>query len=471
MLTRRLAIANPMTRKFSGLLLKIVPLWLLGLQGIASAQDFSPLDTSAVAPTSILPATSDTTVVQQSNQFTILGGQSSSGTTPNIVHQFHQFNVGTADTANFVVTPDVANVISLINDLQPSEIDGLLRLISSEPNVDSNANLFLVNPAGIVFGENATFNIPANLTATTASGLLFEDMYHLSIDGSVSEIALPASGSTVKGGTSVATVDNLTGDPNGYVFSAASASSTALDPLSQELPTGSIHNRGTLQVSPQASITFVGQYIQNDGDLATHGGTITLVAVPGENLLRLSQTGSLLSLDLIPTASLAAFSAIDLPQRLTGGDDPGANQIRSNSDGSQVITNTLPLTPAPGKVLVRGTIDVSDSSGQGVVNITGEHVNLIGGDIHADGVSQAGTISIGEVSVDDGMDTETVWVDRNSTLSTNAPTGTGGVIRVRATDTVRFYGEATAEGANPTLDGTVILDAGENLDIRKPVAR
>ncbi|MEM7063631.1 MAG: filamentous hemagglutinin N-terminal domain-containing protein [Cyanobacteria bacterium P01_B01_bin.77] len=461
-----------MTLNFSHLLWMAVPLGLLGLQSAASAQLSQP---AATVSTSILPATSDTTVIQQADQFNILGGQSSNGATPNVVHQFQEFNLGTADAANFVIDPDVANVISLINDLQPSTINGLLKLTSSDPNVASAANLFLVNPAGIVFGENMSLNLPAGLTATTASGLLFEDLYRLSIDGSVSEIALRDSTAATK--TGVATIQNLTGDPNGYFFVAEATSTAALDPLSPELPSGSIHNQARLQVSPQATVTLIGSYIQNDGVIVASGGTVNLVAVSGDSLLRLSQAGNLLSLDLTATDTPTSLSSTDVPLRLTGGHNQGATQIEITRDGSQLLTSPPPLTPDTGKILVRGTIDVSDENVQGTVNIVGEQINLIGSDIHADSAQQAGTISIGNRPANSNVNSEYVLIDRNSTLSADSTLpadstiGSGGVIQIRATDTVRFYGEATATGANTTLDGTVILDAGEDLDIRKPTAR
>ena len=116
MLTRRLAVANPMTCKFFYLLLAAAPLWMPGLQSEASAQVSTNLSLTApttqpsvVPPTTIAPATVDTSVAQQGNEFIITGGQTSAGTDPNLVHQFQQFDLSTTDTATFVVTPDVAD--------------------------------------------------------------------------------------------------------------------------------------------------------------------------------------------------------------------------------------------------------------------------------------------------------------------------------------------------------------------------
>ncbi|MEA5463009.1 two-partner secretion domain-containing protein [Leptothoe sp. PORK10 BA2] len=473
-----------------------MPLWLLNFHTTASAQltiEVAPAITPAAAtPTIIQPATSDTSVVRESNQFNILGGQSSGGTAPNLIHQFQQFDLGSADAANFVVDPNVANVISLINALQPSSIDGLLKVTSNDLSQATSANLFLVNPAGIVFGENVSLSLPANLTATTASGLLFDETYLLSIDGSVSDLDSSAGGSVISINAiaptlSTPTINNLTGNPIGYLMLSAPASSVALDPLSPELPTGSIENQGSLEVTPQATITFIGHYIQNDGKLVAPGGTINLVATAGDTLLRLNQPGSLLSFDVVPADTLAAIATTAVPdtlattelaQLLTGGNEQSATEIVVNSDGSQTLTNSPPsLAPTPGTVLVRGVVDVSDdhlaapNSSPGQVTMLGNQINLVGGDIFANGVSQAGTLSIGGMPVEDGFSAAYVLVDRNSTLQANSETSQGGSIDIWANHTVRFYGTATATGARPQLDGTVTIEAGKVLDIRPPAAR
>ena len=485
MLIRCLATDGPMILKILSLLLPIAPLWALSFQGIAFAQATPPSETSGGVSTRIQPATSDTTVVRQSNQLNIVGGQSTGGADANVIHQFERFNLNAEDTASFVVDPDVANVISLINDSQPSTINGLLRLIGNEPNLESNANLFLVNPAGVIFGADVRLSIPANLTATTASGLLFQDRYLLSVDGAVSEIALPnRSGES----SSVApSITDLEGTPSGYLMLTESAGSfDPFDPFSATLPTGSIQNQGELEVSPSSSITLVGQYVQNDGDIVAPGGAVTLTANSGNNLLRLSPPGSLITLDVVPADTLALVSPLsensaiaalpntDLAQLLTGGNNQGANRIEINADGSQTLTSEPPLTPTAGSVLVRGTIDVSDntpvggSGSPGQVTVLGDQINLIGGHISADGISHAGTISIGGMPIEDSFSAAYVVVDRNSGVSANSRESQAGIISIWANDTVQFYGEATATGGSSDLDGIISIDAGVEVDIRQP---
>lgn len=517
-LTNRLAVANPMTCKFFYVFLTAaIPFWISGLHRAAiaqvSAETTLPIDITIepapATPTNIQPATPATTVVQQDNQFTIIGGQSSGTTAPNLIHQFQQFDLGSTDEANFVVNPDVANVISLINDIQPSSIDGLLKLTSSDPNFASGANLFLMNPAGIIFGENISLNLPADLTATTASALLFENTYLLSIDGTVSEIALPTDESSEVSSITLVppSINSLTGDPNGYLLLSAPISSPIsdplattlpLDPLAATLPLGSIENQGNLQVAPQAALTLVGQYIQNDGSLVAPGGAVNILAKSGDNLLRLSQPGSLLTLDVIPAATLelispvadqssaAALPSTALAQLLTGGNEESATNIVSNPDGSQTLVSSQSLMPTPGTVLVRGVVDVSNSipadqtsdldahsipteqaSTSGTVNILGDQINLIDGNINANGIDAAGNVFIGGMPVVDNFRAAYVTVDRDSEITANSSQGNGGTIYVWADDAIQFFGSATATGIDPSQDGSVIIDSGGLIDIRQ----
>jgi hypothetical protein len=44
-------------------------------------------------------------------------------------------------------------------------INGLIQV------TEGKSNLFLMNPAGMIFGPNASLNVPASFTATTANGI------------------------------------------------------------------------------------------------------------------------------------------------------------------------------------------------------------------------------------------------------------------------------------------------------------
>ncbi|MBC1238241.1 filamentous hemagglutinin N-terminal domain-containing protein [Nostoc sp. 2RC] len=85
----------------------------------------------------------------------------------NLFHSFQEFNVSQGRGAYFLINnSDIQNVLTRITGKNPSEIFGTLGIIS-----DSNPNLFLINPNGIIFGRNASLDVGGSFVATTANGI------------------------------------------------------------------------------------------------------------------------------------------------------------------------------------------------------------------------------------------------------------------------------------------------------------
>lgn len=116
----------------------------------------------------ILPDTSlpNPSRVDLQGQFQYIRGGTDAGA--NLFHSFEQFNVNAGETAYFDNALSIDNIITRVTGDRPSQIDGLIR-------TNGIANLFLLNPKGILFGETAQLDIGGSFFASTADRVLFED--------------------------------------------------------------------------------------------------------------------------------------------------------------------------------------------------------------------------------------------------------------------------------------------------------
>lgn len=359
------------------------------------------------------------------NRFDITGG-TISGDGANLFHSFRQFNLGNGQTANFIATPQIQNILSRVTGNQPSVINGLLQVTGS------NANLFLINPAGIVFGNNARLNVSGDFTATTATGVGFgnNNWFYSS------------------GNNNYAT---LNGNPESFLFD-----------LTQP---GAVINTGNLSLTSGQDLALLGGAVLNTGNLASSGGNITLMAVPGTSLVRLSQAGYLLSLDIdtrrfsrgvaTPTGSaLAQITPLSLPRLLTGSAEVtglGASNLPLLGLGSEIPSFN-------GSTIISGALDVSGALG-GNVQILGDRIFVVNGEINASGINGGGNVLIGGnfqggggtptasqtyiISLGSPSENRQSLINADSLL-----TGDGGVVIVWSNQGTVFAGNISARGAS-----------------------
>jgi len=91
----------------------------------------------------------------------------------NLYHGFESFSISADETATFSGSNNIKNIISRVSGNNASNIDGTLR------STISGANLWLLNPNGVLFGENASLDITGSFYSSTADYLKFanDDQY------------------------------------------------------------------------------------------------------------------------------------------------------------------------------------------------------------------------------------------------------------------------------------------------------
>jgi filamentous hemagglutinin family protein len=370
----------------------------------------------------------NTSVTSTGNQYDINGGALSDDG-KNLFHSFNQFGLNQNQIANFLSNSSIQNILGRVTGGNPSVINGLIQVSGG------NSNLFLMNPAGIIFGAGASLNVPAAFTATTATGIGF------ATDDNTNWF-------NATGANNYAA---LNGTPSSFDFSVSQP--------------GSIVNAGQLAVGQGQNLTLLGGTVVNTGQLQASGGNILVAGVPGSSLVRLSQPGNVLSLEIQPpSATNGTVPVLSLPQLLTGGGQDTNTNLTVNSNGKVELTNTGVEIPTDmGSAVVAGSVDTSGQTG-GTVQVLGNKVGLFGATINASGTSGGGTVLIGGDEQGKGTvpNASRTYVSPDSVISANGLlNGNGGRVIIWADEVTGFYGNINARGGANSGDGGFVEVSGK----------
>ncbi|BAY60284.1 filamentous hemagglutinin outer membrane protein [Calothrix brevissima NIES-22] len=248
----------------------------------------------------------------------------------NLFHSFSEFNIDSARGAYFTNPSGIENILTRVTGNNASQILGNLGVLGK-------ANLFLINPNGIIFGKDAVLDIRGSFTATTADGIRFGENGLFSATNPQSSNLL-----TVKPGA---------------LFSNA---------LSNQQAT--INNQGNLTVDAGKNINLFAANVINTG---------TLTAPKG--IVQLTGTENLITRGNIATATLFLNT-----KNLTIGENENATVDKTTLEGLSGNTN----------LILQGTNDIT------VDALTNNTLNLANGSGKIAFIADADRDGIGNFQMD-----------------------------------------------------------------------
>ncbi|MEH1948582.1 MAG: filamentous hemagglutinin N-terminal domain-containing protein [Nostoc sp.] len=422
-----------------------------------------------ITPDSTLP--NNSSVTTQDNISTIEGGTQAGS---NLFHSFQQFSVPTGSTAYFNNAVDIQNIISQVTGKSISNIDGLIR-------ANGTANLFLINPNGIIFGRNAQLNIGGSFLASTASSLKFADgtlfsataylttplltvsvPIGLQYEGAASGMLVQGAGLAVQPGKTLALVGGDVNLNGGILF--APGGRVDLGGLAGEGTVGLNFTGNNLTLYFPEGVARTDVSLTNGTNVNVRAGGSGSIAINAENL-KLEGTSGLLAginsglgsigsvaedieINAIATINLTSGSFIEndvLPRAVGKG---GGIKITA---GSLFVTN--------GAQLGAGT---SGQGNAGSVNINARDTVSFDGvsaysTVESQGVGKGGNINItaGSLFVTNGAQLQ----------SLSRGQGDAGSVNINARDTVSFDGVGSSDrlpsGAFSTMENEAVGNGGD----------
>ena len=317
-----------------------------------------------ITPDGSLPNNSN--VRLEGNTFNITGGTQAGS---NLFHSFGQFSLPTGGTAFFNNALDIQNIIGRVTGGSISNIDGLIR-------ANGAANLFLINPSGIVFGKNASLNVGGSFLASTASSLKFADGFEFS--------------ATAPQSTPLLTINV----PIGLQFGQNPGSIQ-----NQSVATNSNGESVGLQVEPGKTLALVGGEVTLDGGwLQAANGRIELAAVAALGTVNFQGNNNNFSLSFpvdIPRADVSLLNAAKVDVTDNGAGSVGITarsiDISGGSKISAGIKKEAGISSVPGNITLNATGVVTIDQLSRIINTSAEgttgnagNINIQAGDIFVD---------------------------------------------------------------------------------------
>ena len=345
----------------------------------------------------------------------------------NLFQSFGLFGLSTGQTAQFSGPKTISNVIGGVSGGSPSSINGKIQ------STIAGANLYLINPSGIVFGPNATVNVSGSFYASTASYLKLAD----------------------------GTKFQITANPNGKLSMASPAAFGFMNAK----PAAITVNGSTLGVPAGQTLGLVAGPISitaasaTGAALSAHGGTIHIASVAGTGEVPVDPHNP-------PALTVTNFG----PVNITGGSTLDVSNPSGLGASGSVFIRSGALTIDASQITANN--HGAGTGGPIAITATGQIALTNGGALRSStqrsGAGGAIAITAGSVVLDGGaaMNSSTGIFSNTSSIASGA--GAGGPITVVAGElsiynAAAVFAQSSVAGAGgpiAVIADSVVLDGG-----------
>jgi filamentous hemagglutinin family protein len=342
----------------------------------------------------------------------------------NLFHSFADFDIDQGGSVYFLNPSGIDNIFSRVTGNSSSNILGKL-------GVRGSANLFLMNPNGILFGAGASLDVQGSFLATTASALQFGEQ-------------------GVFSATSPESPALLTVNPSAFLFNQVPVGSIANNSIA---PAGN-NDFGVpqfgLRVPDREGLLLVGGDITMDGGrLNALGGRIELAGLSGTGRINLNPSGNTFRLSVPVNSPLSNISLTNNAFVNTAG-----------SIGGEITVNSNLFNLVNGAQLNTATAGIGDG---GNITINANRINFLGvGAAGPNGSQSSGLASSTFASGNAGdviINADQIKLENGSQiLATSSGSGQAGDITITA-DTIDLIG-ISADGRNRSAFASETNNAG-----------
>lgn len=379
----------------------------------------------------VIPDATLNSVVNQAGSINQITGGTARGS--NLFHSFREFSLNNNEAATFIPGNNIANILSRVTGGNPSNLLGDL-------GVAGSANLFFLNPNGIIFGPNARLNINGSFLASTASSF--------TLNSGNTQLDFLDVNSIPQSLTTIESVD-MTFSNGSEPISLINGGHTITEP-SPFIP----HTQNTtpgLTVPPGQTLALFGSGVDSNGGILSAPAGNLVVGSVQQGTVSIQQ-GSGLNFNVADNATLGRISlrTRTLLDASAGGNINIYGSTIDLLDGTTVLVENLFDQSG-------GSIDVLTSDSLNIVGVSPLTFfrSSISGETIGTGLAPTINVQTQDLSILDGG----IIGIRNFLA------GRGGVINVNATESIRVFDSFTPSPTLFSSIASITTSTGSSADI------